>query len=104
MLYQFGRSCACRGNPLWLPVLVIMLRAPTRDAPTFGPPTKLIQAQAEDDFQNTYPPSLEGDDDDLQSTYPLSLEGDDDLQSTYPLSLEGEGWGEGERGQHKGEE
>ena len=33
MLYQFGRSCACRGNPLWLPVLVIMLRGAHKGRP-----------------------------------------------------------------------
>ena len=43
MLDQLGRSYTRRGNPLWLPMLVVMLRAPTRDAPTFGTPTNLGQ-------------------------------------------------------------
>ena len=33
MLYQFGRSCAYRGNPLWLPVLVIILRGAHKGRP-----------------------------------------------------------------------
>ena len=38
-------------------MLVIMLRAPTRDAPTFGPPTKLIQARAASVPQFRYKPN-----------------------------------------------
>ena len=33
MLYQFGRSCACRCNPLWLPVLAVMLKGAHKGCP-----------------------------------------------------------------------
>ena len=59
MLYQFGRPCTCRGNPLWLPVLVIMLRGAHKGRPYVWATYKIDTGSAS--WVNENPLSLEGE-------------------------------------------